>query len=136
MIGDTYSLVTSAGNFMGAEAEQYRVINSSAELYDYNVEPAGSIEQKYSFFLYNFELKNADGELVGTMEQNFSFGFNADIKNPDSTVAYTISRDFISFGDKVTLTAVDPQNVPVIQAIWMSVIANEIYVAAQEKDDN
>jgi len=135
-IGDTYSLYTASGNFMGAEAEQYRVVNSSAKLYDYNVEETGSIDQSFSFFLYSFQLKNAAGETVGSMEQNFSFNFTADIKNPDGSVAYKIDRDFFSIGDKVTLTAVDPQNVPVTQAIWMAVIANEIYVAAQEKNDD
>lgn len=138
LIGDTYSLFSEADNLVSSEAEGYRVSRHSAELFDYNNEPRGEIKQKFSFFLAEYELKDAEGELRGTAKQNMSFTMNFDVLGKSGAAEYNISKAAFSFGADLKIEAkTKDRSVDAIDALWVAVIASEVEEAeAQKNSDN
>lgn len=126
LIGDTYSMYSKAGNFVGAETEQLRLINHKSDLYDFNGKQTGAIEQQVISLLYKFKFKDVAGQQVGEMNQNFSLSLSGDIKTMSGEKAWSFKKDLISLGASIKVTREAESDIPAINAVWMAVIANEI----------
>lgn len=129
LIGDTYSLFSVNDNLVGSESENFKVINSTANVYDYNNNQTGYISQEIISLLYKFKIYEDDA-LVGTAEQNFSIRLDADIKDADDNIEWHISRAIMSLRADVTITRNDSDDVSGMSAMWVSLILNEIYEAS------
>lgn len=128
LIGDTYSLFSVNDNLVGSESENFKVINNTANVYDYNNNQTGYISQEVISLLYKFKIYEDDVH-VGTAEQNFSIRLDADIKDADDNIEWHISRAIMSLGADVTITRNDSDDVSGMNAMWISLILNEIYEA-------
>jgi len=129
LIGDTYSMFSSAGNLVGSEGEAFRLVLNEARIYDYLNEQVGTIRQNFTLLLYNFEFFDIDGNMVGSLQQNFALALNANINNPDDSCAFNIRKDLLSIGARLRVTRCSPAEnteIPAINAVWMALILNEI----------
>lgn len=137
LIGDTYSLFSTAGNLVGSEAEGYRVIHHSAKLYDHSNELRGEIKQKFAWLLSEYEILGADGEVRGTAKQNLSFTMNFDVLGKSGAPEYSISKAAFAIGADLTIEAKsNDRSVDAIDALWIAVIASEVEEAEAAKSDN
>lgn len=135
LIGDTYSLFSTAGNLVGSEAEGYRLVNHRAELYDHSNNPRGEIKQNFTIFLSEYEIKDVDGSTTGTAKQKLNFTMNFDIIGKSGAVEYNISKALISLGADLKIEAKSKdRSVDAIDALWLAVIASEVEEAAAEKE--
>lgn len=69
LIGDTYSLFSTNDNLVSSESENFKVINNTANVYDYNNIQTGYISQEIISLLHKFKIYE-NSALVGTAEQN------------------------------------------------------------------
>lgn len=137
LLGDTYSFFSEAGNLVASEGEAYRVINHEAKLYDFNNEDSGSIKENFSLFLMNWSIYDVEGTELGKAEQNFSFTLDFAVKNASGTPEYQIKKSFLSWGAELKITRLTNEpTIPVMNAIWLAAIANEIDEARQAEEDN
>jgi len=135
-LGDTYSLFTEAGNLVASEGEGYRVTTHKASLFDYNNQPAGEIRENFSFLLTNWSLYDGEAKEIGKAEQNFGLTLDFAVKNAKGETEYKIKKSMFSFGSEMKITRVTNEpTVPVMNAVWLAAIANEIDEAQQAKDD-
>lgn len=134
IIGDTYSFTTNNGYFVGAEQENFAVIQRNAGIYNENEEKIGEIKQEIFTWLIKFTLYKND-EINATTEQNFSLNLSADIKDSDGIVNWHVNRKLISWGSKLEITkeTTDP-DVEALDALWMSLILNEVYEASNSNN--
>lgn len=136
LIGDTYSMFTLNGTRIGAETENLTVISNEATVYDSNMEKSGTISQEILHLLYHFKIYE-NTEMVGTVSQNFSVKFDADIKNVSGTTEWNITRKMFSFSPEMTITRkTDNPNVSGMNALWMSLILNEISSSSNSKNNS
>lgn len=136
-LGDTFSLFSTAGNLVASEGEAYRVVKHEAKLYNYNNEPAGRIQEEISFLLTRWTIYDANDEKLGQAEQNFSWTLNFDVKNAEGEPEYTISKAAFSIGAEMTIKRVaNEPTVPVMNAVWLAAVANEIAEAEEAKNND
>lgn len=134
LIGDTYSLFSTASNLVSSEAEGYRVVHHSAKLYDHSNEPRGEIKQKFAWLLSEYEILNAEGEVRGTAKQNLSFTMSFDVLGKSGAPEYSISKAAFAIGADLTIEAKSKdRSVDAIDALWIAVIASEVEEAEAEK---
>lgn len=132
LVGDTYSLYSVDGSFVGAEAENFKLVNSTADTFDHNGDKVGRLESE--IFTWLAKVNIFDGEnKVGTASQKFGFAFNAEINDMDENVEWKMERAVFSIGASVTITRTDSNETDVngMNALWASLMMNEIYEAAQ-----
>lgn len=133
LIGDVYSLISMDGNLVASESENFKVVNSTAKIYDYNNEQTGSVRQEIFALLSKFEVIENE-VVVATSQQKFSLNFTADVKDSNGEVEWKVSRDFISFGANVNITREAGDDVTGMNALWLSLVMNEVYEAAKAKE--
>lgn len=130
MIGDVYVLRDMSGDLLGYEAEQARAFTHGADLYDSEKRPAGEIETEPLSWGYHFHVKDEHGAEIGGAKQKLpAWTLNMDLTGRDEDdVEWKMEKTAISWGDSVTLTRVgeDDADLGAVNAIWLSVIANEI----------
>lgn len=136
LIGDTYSMYSKAGNFIGAEGEQLRLLNHKADIFDYDGKKTGSISQEIFSLLYKFKFIDANGKQVGQMDQKLSFGLAGDIKTPAGVKAWSFKKAILSWGSSVTVTRAADSDIPSLNAVWMAVIASEISDSSSSSSSN
>ena len=136
LIGDTYSMYTASGNLMGREGEEFRIINHRAKVYDAYNHLSGYIDEQIFSWLYTFNIKDTQGRTKGTLRQDFALTLSGSIKDASNNDVWTFNKALFSFGAELTLDK-KQKNPPVssMEAIWMSVIVNEIATARDEKRD-
>lgn len=126
-LGDTFSLFSEAGNLIESEGEGYRVVNHTAKLYDYNNEPLGEIKENLHLFLTNWTIYDAAGVELGNAQQNVSLVLNFTVKNAAGVDEYQITKTILSMGARITITPLTSEaTIPVMNAIWLAAIANEL----------
>jgi uncharacterized protein YxjI len=136
-LGDTYSLFSTAGNLVASEGEAYRVVKHEAKLYDYNNKPAGSIKEDMALLLTRWSIYDSADAKIGQAEQNFSWTLKFDVKNAKGEAEYTISKAAFTIGAEMTIKRVTNEpTVPVMNAVWLAAIANEIDEAQQAKNNS
>lgn len=128
MLGDTYSLFSTKGNLVGSEGEEYRVINHQAKVYDYNNQLTGMIDQQIFSWMLTLKIYDNTMKHVGSLDQNFSFaGLDADIKGANGAAQWHMHKAILSWGADLTIDRKsDDPTVTGLDAIWASVITNEI----------
>ena len=130
MIGDVYELSDMGGNLLGYEAEQARAFTHGADLYDAEKHNAGEIETELFSWGYHFQLKDEHGTEVGGAKQKLlAWTLNMDLTGRDEDdVEWKMEKAAFSWGDSITLTKVKDgdTDLSAVNAIWLSVIANEI----------
>jgi len=137
LIGDTYSLFSTADNLVGSEAEGYRVVHHRAETYDYSNEARGAIQQKLSFLFSEYEIEDAEGKTVGSAKQNFSLTMNFTVNGKSGEPEYRISKAAFSMTSDLKIEAQSKErSVDAIDALWVAVIASEVEDAAAQKNSN
>jgi uncharacterized protein YxjI len=137
VLGDTYSMYSNDGNLVASEAEKVVTLLPSATTYDYNNAERGSIEQNFSPILNTYKIKDVKGNTIGTAEQNLSLTLNFDIKNADGEVEYTVKKAMVSWGSSLDIERqVENPEVDAQDAIWISVIANELASSSSSKSSS
>lgn len=131
LIGDTYSMFTLSGNLMGSEGEEMRLLNARAQLFGPENEPLGSITQEVFNLLYTFTLRDEREVVKGTLKQDFSLTFQGTIKTPEGHPLWRFQRDFFSLGSRITLTREGEGPITATEALWQTVIVNEIYTSSE-----
>lgn len=130
LIGDVYVMRDMDGNLLGYEAEQARAFTHGADLYDSEKRSAGEIETEPLSWGYHFHVKDADGTEVGDAKQRLmSWTLSMDLTGQDEDdVEWKMEKAAFSWGDSITLTRVKDGDgdLSAVNAIWLSVIANEI----------
>jgi uncharacterized protein YxjI len=137
VLGDTYSMFTPEGNLVGSEAEKTATVMQAATMYDYDNNERGSIDRNITPILQKYTIKDGKGNVVGTAEQKFSIGMKFDVKDANGEVEYTVSKALVSIGDSVSIEKkVEKADVQAQDAIWVSLMANEINAAQDEKNNS
>lgn len=127
VLGDTYSMYSKDGNVVGSEAEQTLQALHGATTYDQNNKERGVIDQNLSLIISNYTIRDAKGNIVGTAQQNLNMTLNFDIKNADGKVEYKVSKAMFSWGASLDIERqVSNPDVSAQDAVWISVIANEV----------
>ena len=130
MIGDVYVLRDMSGDLLGYEAEQARAFSHGADLYDSEKRSAGEIETEPLSWGYHFHVMDEHGAEIGGAKQKLpAWTLNMDLTGRDEDdVEWKMEKTAISWGGSVTLTRVgeDDADLGAVNAIWLSVIANEI----------
>jgi uncharacterized protein YxjI len=127
VLGDTYTMYSTDGNVVGSEAQQVAQIMRGATLYDYNNVERGEIEQNLNLLFSKYTITDNQGNTVGTAEQKLSITLNFDIKNAEGEVEYTVSKAAFSWGASLDIERqVDNPDVSAQDAVWLTVIANEV----------
>lgn len=134
VLGDTYTMYSTDGNVVGSEAQKIAQVMRGATLYDYNNEERGEIEQNLSLMLSKYTITDSTGKTIGTAEQKLSMTLNFDIKNSDGDVEYKVSKAAFSWGASLDVERqVDSPEVSAQDAVWLTVIANEVEEAQNDK---
>lgn len=130
LIGDVYVLRDMSGNLLGYEAEQARAIAHGSDLYDSEKRRAGEIETEPLSWGYHFHVEDEHGAEIGVAKQKLlAWTLSMDLTGRDEDdVEWKMEKAAISWGDSLTLTKVgeDDGDLGAVNAIWLSVIANEI----------
>lgn len=130
LIGDVYVMRDMDGNLLGYEAEQAKGFTHGADLYDAEKNAVGEIRDELFSWGYHFHVKDADGTEVGGAEQKLmSWTLSMDLTGMDEDdVEWKMEKAAFSWGDSITLTRVKDGDgdLSAVNAIWLSVIANEI----------
>ena len=75
-IGDVYSLVTTSGNLVASESENFQPITHTATLYDWNNNPTGTLEERVLALMPTVDIHHTDAngsnETVGTSTTAFA----------------------------------------------------------------
>jgi uncharacterized protein YxjI len=130
--GDTYSMYTTDGTFVGAEQEQIHILSGrQAETYDYQGHKAGSINAQRFSLLYQFNITDTTGAQVGKFKQGFGFNLKGDITDKAGQKEWSANRAMFSMGANITLTSqTADKDVSALNAIWTVAIVNEVAEAA------
>lgn len=137
ILGDTFSLFSTANNLVASEGEGYRLITHKASLYDYNNKPAGEIKEDLSFLLTKWSLYDQAGTAIGSAQQNLSLTLGFTLKSAAGVDEYKISKAMFSFGAQLTITKLTNEpTIPVMDAVWLAAIANEIAEAQSQKNSS
>lgn len=137
MFGDTYNMFSNEGNLVASEAEEIIRVLPGATLYDYNNEIRGGINQELTIFLSKYTIEDADGNTVGTAEQQLNFVLDFTIKNTADVAEYRVEKAFFSIGAQLTITRlVDAPTVDVQDVIWVAMIANELSEQSSQNNNN
>lgn len=137
IIGDTYSLFSNEDILVASEAEQLALSGFQASTkYDYNNEETGTIERTFNPFLHQYEIKDLDGNVIGSASQNLNFVLDIEVKDATGEVEYRITKALISVTASLTVERkVDNPDVSALDAMWIVLIANEI-TESSGNDDN
>lgn len=124
-IGDTYSLYTTNGHFVGAEEEKFAFIGTKARMYDADKKDIGSVTQNIINFMPTLDIERG-GKQVGSAKQNVSAGFSATIRDADGTATWEVRKKVFSANAKVTVTKSTDTEVSGMDAMWAALIMHEI----------
>lgn len=131
MFGDTYSMFSNNENLVGLETEEFLVADRGSKTYDYNGEQRGHIDQKIISVGYDFSIYENDKK-VGKVRQKLSLGLQADVKNTNDKVEYSVKKSVFSIGSEIIVKKESTNKEPKIDAIdvvWASVMMSEIHDA-------
>lgn len=124
--GDVYAMKNLNGNLMGMESEDFLTLTRGADVYDYNAQKIGHINQHAFSMLRSFEIVD-NGKSVGEVKQNLAWNLSGDINNSAGISEYHFSKKTFSLSSQLDLTRnVDNPQVSPMYAIWMTVMINEI----------
>lgn len=126
IIGDTYSLYSTAGNFVGAESEQYRIVNHTAKTYNFNGQQDGAINQGFSWPLDTYDFIDAKGKKIGSMDQDFAISLSGKAKDTDGNPAWSFSKAAFAFTSEITVKRESSNKIPALTALWTAVIMSEV----------
>lgn len=135
LLGDTFSFHNSEKNLVAYEGEKFKTFNHGAAIFDYNAEPVGALDEQLSFLVTSWDILDAQDEKIGSAKQNFSLNLKFDVLNAAGEAEYKIEKAFFSLSAQLTITRLskEPQ-VPVMNAVWLAAIANEIAEAEEDKE--
>lgn len=126
VIGDTYSLYTPAGNFVGAESEQYRIVNHTAKTFNFNGQQDGAISQELHWPLDVYTFTDAAGKKIGSMDQDFSLTLSGTAKDTTGTAAWSFSKAAFAMSSDITVKRETSNKIPALTAVWAAVIMSEV----------
>lgn len=136
VLGDTYTMYDNEGVVLATEAEKSLTLLNSASTYDHQNEERGSIQKEISLVFAEYTIKDANENAIGTASQKFGISLNLEVKDKTGEVEYVVNKAVFSWGASLDIEKkVDKPDVPVEDAIWVSVIANEIDEKQKEDSD-
>lgn len=132
VVGDTYAMYSNDGSFMGAESENFKVLKSTADVYNFKGDSSHRISHKMlNPFLYRFSLTDSRGNTIASLEQKIGASLKGEIKDSSGTVAWKFEKKLLSMGASITLEKVNESGVSALNAIWMVSVVNEIDEASK-----
>ncbi len=137
-LGDTYTMTSPSGNTVATEAENAMDWTRGATTYNDSNVKDGYIDGNFSVLLNHFTFEDANGNAIGTADQDFSLiGMQYTIKDQQGNVDYTIKKAVFSWGASLEVDKKDSDSaIPGKDAVWMALIANEIDEAQNNNDDD
>lgn len=137
MWGDTYVMTDNSGNVLGTEAENVKVVQSTANRFDESGQQVGSYEQEMFSLAINIRKLDNDGVEQGKLDGDLGISFYGSIDNKDGIEEFNFNKKVLSIGSDVIIDKVNSDNkVEVMDAIWMTAIGNEIYEAESDSSSS
>lgn len=97
----------------------------------------GTIERTFNPFLHQYEIKDVDGNLIGSASQNINLVLDIEVKDADGEAEYRITKAFISLTSSLTIDRmVDSPDVDALDAVWIALIANDISEGSGDDNSN
>lgn len=134
---DTYTMRSTAGDIICSEEEQLSLVTAKARKFDADGEVAGWFDQEFTLLFAKIRILDKDGNVTGTVEQKLSLVLDADIKDADGNVAWSLSQHLISFPASSVITlrrGKASENVDPRDAIMVSAVLNELTEASDSDD--
>lgn len=134
MIGDVYVLSDNKGQMIAAEEENWNfgLQDNSASFFNNKKENVGLLKQNWSWFLYDFEILRGS-KVVGRVQEKFNWTLSIDIKNAETNeIEWHVSKKLLSLGSELTIEKKDQKDISGLEAVWTTVIMNEM----SEHDSN
>lgn len=132
---EVYELTNLDGVVIASEEENWKVINSTANLKDWQGNQTGRIEQEVFSMLAKLRIYR-DDQQVGNIQQKLDLGINAEIAT-DNDGEWKLKGKIIIAGADLTLTRLkDNTEVTPLEAIWSSLILHEITSTSSENSSS
>lgn len=132
---DVYEFTDMNGVLIASEEENWKVLNATANLKNWQGQQEGRIEQEILTMLAKLRIYRGDTQ-VGTIDQKLDFGMNAQIVNGDKT-EWTLRGKVFTAGADLTLTrSHDNTAVTPLEAMWASLILHEITATSSSNNSS
>lgn len=107
-IGDVYSLVTTSGNLVASESENFQPITHAATLYDWNNQETGRLEERFVALTPTVDIHHTDANgsdnITGTVTTAFaSLTHQTTITDNAGAVAWDTERAMFALRTTLTL---------------------------------
>lgn len=122
---EVYEFTNLDGIVIASEEENWKVVNSTANLKDWQGNQTGRIEQEVFSMLAKLHIYR-DDQKIGNIQQKLDLGINAEI-TADNNGEWKLKEKIITVGSNLTLTRLENNTeVTPLEAIWSSLILYEI----------
>lgn len=138
-IGDVYSLVTTSGNLVASESENFQPITHAATLYDWNNRETGRLEERFVALTPTVNIihttSSGSDETVGTSTTAFaSLTHQTTITDNAGVAAWDTERAMFALRTTITITRnTAGGNVSGIDALMVTLTMSEIHDGASNK---
>lgn len=138
-IGDVYSLVTTSGNLVASESENFQPITHAATLYDWNNQETGRLEERFVALTPTVDIihttSSGSDETVGTSTTAFaSLTHQTTITDNAGAAAWDTERAIFALRTTITITRnTAGGNVSGIDALMVTLMMSEIHGGASNK---
>lgn len=123
---EVYEFTNTNGVLIASEEENWKIVNATANLKDWQGNQIGRIEQEIFTMLAKLRIYRGDKQ-VGAIDQKFDFGMNAQIVGTSNLPQWNLKGKVFTMGADLTLTrATDDASITPMEAIWSSLILYEI----------
>lgn len=123
---DAYVMRSTNNEIIGIEEEQISFFLHNAKRFNANGENIGYYKENLDLFFFNMLYINSEDNIVCSLKQDFDIALKCNIKDNNNTVIYQSSKDLISLGDRITIKKINDSDVSSVDAVFLTVIANEI----------
>lgn len=138
-IGDVYSLVTTSGNLVASESENFQPITHAATLYDWNNQETGRLEERFVALTPTVDIihttSSGSDETVGTSTTAFaSLTHQTTITDNAGAAAWDTERAMFALRTTITITRnTAGGNVSGIDALMVTLMMSEIHDGSSNK---
>jgi hypothetical protein len=139
-IGDVYSLVTTSGNLVASESENFQPITHAATLYDWNNQETGRLEERFVALTPTVDIHHTDANgsdnITGTVTTAFApLTHQTTITDNAGAVAWETERAMFALQTTITITrsTTDGGTVSGVDALLVTLMMSEIHDGASNK---
>lgn len=132
---DVYEFTDMNGVLIASEEENWKVLNATANLKNWQGQQEGRIEQEIFTMLAKLRIYRGDTQ-IGTIDQKFDFGMNAQIVNGDNTEWALRGKVFTAGADLTLTRSHGDTTVTPLEAMWASLILHEITATSSSNNSS